>query len=99
MRVRFVVNPATTVMLTGALVRAIPLSSVATARKTWAPAGTFGQLNANGALVSSPSFAAPAKNSTLNTAPSRSLASAARFTVDVATKMELVAGLVSTTLG
>src|SRR5436190_22617889 len=99
MKVKLLVKPATTVMFTGAEVRTIPLSSVATARKANAPAGTLVQEKANGLDVSSPSFVALAKNSTLKMAPSGSRALAARSMLDVATKTAFVTGLVSVTVG
>ena len=99
MSVRLVVKPATTVTFTTALVRTSALSSVTTARNACAPAGTLAHAKVNGLVVSSPSFVGPSKNSTLKTAPSGSVASAVRFTVEVATKTAPVAGLVNVTLG
>src|SRR5213594_1088712 len=99
MSVRLVVNPATTLMVTGALVRIRPLSSVATAVRLLGPAGTFAQAKLNGLLVSSPILVGPLKNSTLKMTPSRSVAWAERLIVDVATTTAPVAGLVRVTLG
>src|SRR4051812_16947082 len=94
-----VVNPATTTMLTGALVRIIPLSSVATAVRVFVPAATLAQAKPKGADVSSPTFAALLKNPTLKTVPSRSVALAVRLIVEVATKTLLEAGLVRLMVG
>ena len=52
-----------------------------------------------GAVVSSPSFVVPLKNSTFVTVPSASEAIAARFTVAGAVKVAPLLGCVSVTVG
>ncbi len=56
---------ALTVIVDGALVVLAPRSSVARAVTVYVPAATPPQVKLYGAVVSSPSFAAPLKNSTL----------------------------------
>ena len=58
---------AVTVIVAGALVTVWPRSSVARAVSVYVPAPTPLQLNVYGAVVSSPSFVAPLKNSTFVT--------------------------------
>ena len=63
------------------------------------PAVTPVQVNAYGAVASSPSFVEPLKNSTLAMVPSASEAVAARSTVAGAEKLAPFAGCVSATAG
>ena len=90
---------ALTVIVDGALVVLAPRSSVARAVTVYVPAATPPQVKLYGAVVSSPSFAAPLKNSTLATVPSASDAVAARLTVAGAAKVAPLAGCVSVTVG
>ena len=82
-----------------ALVAVAPRSSVARAVSVYVPAATPLQLKPYGAVVSSPSFAAPLKNSTFATEPSESDAVAARFTVAGAVNVAPSVGCVSVTAG
>src|SRR4051794_26103385 len=88
-----------TVIVAGALVVLAPNSSVARAVTAYVPAATPLQLKLYGAVVSSPSFVVPLKNSTFVTVPSGSDAVAARLTVAGAGDVALFAGCVSETGG
>ena len=76
-----------------------PKLSVARAVSVYVPAATPLQVKLYGAVVSSPSFVVPLKNSTLVTVPSASEAVAARFTVAGAVKVAPLLGCVSVTVG
>ena len=69
-----------------------PRLSVARAVSVYVPAATLLQAKLYGAVVSSPSFVAPSKNSTLVTVPSASEAVAARFTVAGSVKVAPLLG-------
>jgi hypothetical protein len=93
------VLPGLTVIVDATLVVAPPRSSVARAVSVYVPAGTPLQVKLYGAVVSSPSFAAPLKNSTFATVPSASDAVAVRFTVAGGVKVAPSVGCVSVTAG
>src|SRR4051812_25738304 len=99
MSVTFVVKPATTVMLTGALVPSPPPSSVARALRLYVPARAFDQVKPNGLIVLVPNFVLFAKYSSLEIAPSGSTAFTVRLIGELATKTAPVAGLVNVTTG
>ena len=88
-----------TVILDDTLVVTPPRLSVARAVSVYVPAATPLQVKLYGAVVSSPSFVVPLKNSTLVTVPSASEAVAARFTVAGAVKVAPLLGCVSVTVG
>src|SRR5512132_395666 len=90
---------ALTVIVDAALVVVAPRLSVARAVSVYVPAATLPQVKLYGAVVSSPSFAAPLKNSTFVTEPSASDAVAARFTVAGAVQVAPFVGCVSVTTG
>src|SRR5688572_13085380 len=88
-----------TVSETGALSAVRPALSVARAVNVKLPAGTPFQAKANGAVVSSPSFVAPAKSSTLAMVPSGSLALISTAMFAGAVKVAPLDGAVIATVG
>ena len=76
-----------------------PALSVAFTVSWWSPEGAFFQRYEYGAVVSSPSFVAPRKNSTLWTVPSVSVAVASMVMVGCQANVASLAGEVMLAVG